>query len=115
MEAAVNALQGKLIDTTERRITIQVVQKVVARYYNMSPQQLLERTRRQAIARPRQIAMYLATRLTQASLPDIGARFGGFDHTTIMYARDRIAELIEHDLKVRQEVDALIRLVRREA
>jgi chromosomal replication initiator protein len=87
---------------------------VVARYFNMTTQQLLERTRRQSIARPRQIAMYLATRLTQASLPDIGQRFGGFDHTTIMYARDRIAELLETDSKMRQEVDTLIRLIRRE-
>jgi chromosomal replication initiator protein len=80
----------------------------------MTTAQLLERTRRQSIARPRQIAMYLATRLTHASLPDIGQRFGGFDHTTIMYARDRIAELLEKDAKMRQEVDTLIRLIRRE-
>jgi chromosomal replication initiator protein len=114
VDVAVNALQGKLIDSVERRVTVQNVQKVVARYFNMTTQQLLERTRRQSIARPRQIAMYLATRLTQASLPDIGQRFGGFDHTTIMYARDRIAELLETDSKMRQEVDTLIRLIRRE-
>ncbi len=114
LEAAANALQGKLTDAAERRITVQLVQKVVARYYNMSVAQLLERTRRHAVARPRQMAMYLATQMTQASLPDIGARFGGFDHTTIMYARDRISELTREDVKVSQEVDTLIRLVRRE-
>jgi chromosomal replication initiator protein len=80
----------------------------------MTPQQLLERTRRHSIARPRQLAMYLATKMTHASLPDIGARFGGFDHTTIMYARDRIAELSETDIKLKQDIEMLMRLIRRE-
>ncbi len=114
VEAAANALQGKLSDAADRRITVQLVQKVVARYFNMTPQQLLERTRRHAIARPRQVAMYLATKMTHASLPDIGARFGGFDHTTIMYARDRIAELLEADIKLKQDIEVLARLIRRE-
>lgn len=114
VEAAANALQGKLSDAADRRITVQLVQKVVARYFNMTPQQLLERTRRHAIARPRQVAMYLATKMTHASLPDIGARFGGFDHTTIMYARDRIAELLETDIKLKQDIEVLVRLIRRE-
>ncbi len=114
MEAAATALQGKLSDAAERRITVHLVLKVVARYYNMTVQQLLERTRRHAIARPRQVAMFLCTKMTSASLPDIGHRFGGFDHTTIMYARDRIAALLETDLKLRQEIDTLVRLIRRE-
>ena len=62
LEAAANALQSKLSEAAERRITVQLVQKVVARHYSMSVQQLLERTRRQSIARPRQIAMFLACR-----------------------------------------------------
>jgi chromosomal replication initiator protein len=90
------------------------VQKVVARHCGMTVQQLLQRTRRHAIARPRQIAMYLACRLTQASLPDIGQRFGGFDHTTIMYARDRIAELVAKDPAFSAEMEAIIRAIRRE-
>jgi chromosomal replication initiator protein len=114
VEAAANALQNKLADSAERRITVQLVQKVVARYYNMTVPQWLERTRRQAVARPRQIGMHLAAKLTHASLPDIGQRFGGFDHTTIMYARDRISELMETDGKLRLEIDTLMRLIRRE-
>lgn len=94
------------------RVTVQLVQKVVARHYNMSVQQLLERTRRHAIARPRQVAMYLACTATQASLPDIGARFGGFDHTTVMYARDRIAALIETDAELKSDVQKLTRLIK---
>jgi chromosomal replication initiator protein len=114
MEAAANALQGKLSDGADRRITVQLVQKVVARQHGMSVQQLLERTRRQSIARPRQLAMYLATKMTHASLPDIGQRFGGFDHTTIMYARDRIEELAQTDVKLKADIEALARMIKRE-
>ena len=114
LEAAANALQAKLSDAAERRITVQLVQKVVARHYAMTPQQLLERTRRHAIARPRQVAMFLACRMTHASLPDIGQRFGGFDHTTIMYARDRIAALAETDANLKAELEGIARAIRRE-
>jgi len=114
LEAAANALQNKLSDAAERRITVTLVQKVVARHYGMSVQQLLERTRRHTVARPRQIAMFLACRMTHASLPDIGQRFGGFDHTTIMYARDRIAALVEQDANFKAEIEALARAIRRE-
>ncbi len=114
LEAAANALQSKLSDAAERRITVQVVIKVVARHFNMTVQQLLERTRRHAVARPRQIAMFLACRMTHASLPDIGQRFGGFDHTTIMYARDRIAELAEKEAVLKAELDVIMRAIRRE-
>src|SRR5262249_2144654 len=114
LEAAANALQSKLSESAERRITVQLVIKVVARHFNMTPQQLLERTRRHAIARPRQPARYLACRMTHASLPDIGQRFGGFDHTTVMYARDRIADLVEKDATVKAELEGLMRAIRRE-
>ncbi len=114
LEAAANALQSKLSDAAERRITVQLVQKVVARHFGMSVQQLLERTRRHAIARPRQVAMFLACRMTHASLPDIGQRFGGFDHTTIMYARDRIAALVEQDVAFKAEMETIARAIRRE-
>jgi len=114
LEAAANALQTQLSDASERRITVQLVQKVVARHYNMSLQQLLERTRRHSIARPRQIAMFLACKMTHASLPDIGARFGGFDHTTVMYARDRIGALTEQDVTFRGEIENIARAIRRE-
>jgi chromosomal replication initiator protein len=114
LEAAANALQSKLSDSAERRITVQLVQKVVARHYNMSVQQLLERTRRHSIARPRQVAMFLACKMTHASLPDIGQRFGGFDHTTIMYARDRIGALSEQDPNLKAELEGIARAVRRE-
>jgi chromosomal replication initiator protein len=114
MEAAANALQAKLSEAAEKRITVQLVQRVVARHYNMSVQQLLERTRRHTIARPRQTAMFLACRMTQASLPDIGARFGGFDHTTVMYARDRVQALVEQDAAFKAEIEGIMRAIKRE-
>jgi chromosomal replication initiator protein len=114
LEAAANALQAKLAEAAEKRITVHIVQRVVARHYSMSVQQLLERTRRHTIARPRQVAMFLACRMTQASLPDIGVRFGGFDHTTVMYARDRIAQLVEQDPAFKAEIENIARAIRRE-
>lgn len=114
LDAAANALQSKFAASAERRVTVQLVQKVVARHYGMSVQQLLERTRRQSVARPRQVAMYLACRMTNASLPDIGQRFGGYDHTTVMYARERIGELAERDALFKTEIENIVRDVKRE-
>ncbi len=114
LEAAATALHSKLAEASERRVTVQLVQKVVARHFGMTPQQLLERTRRHAIARPRQIAMFLACRMTHASLPDIGQRFGGFDHTTIMYARDKVQDLVDQDANLKAEVEGIARAIRRE-
>lgn len=89
------------------RVTVRRCQELVAAEYGMSVTSLLDRSRRQPLARIRQIAMYLATQLTAASLPDIGTRFGGKDHTTIMYARDRIALLMGVDQELRREVERL--------
>lgn len=113
LEAAANALQNKFADA-ERRVTVNLVQKVVARHHGMTVPQLLERTRRHAVARPRQVAMYVCCKMTAASLPDIGQRFGGYDHTTVMYARDRIAEMAEADPVFKAEIEAIMRAVKRE-
>lgn len=85
--------------------TVEQIQKAVARYYKMTVKELLERTRRHAVARPRQVAMYLAWRYSQASLPDIGQRFGGFDHTTVLYARDMVIQRMKDDKEFAGEVD----------
>ncbi|MBI1251405.1 MAG: hypothetical protein GC189_08030 [Alphaproteobacteria bacterium] len=125
VEAAQNALRGRLPqESGERRITIQMIQKVVARFYNMTVPELLRRSRQRSIARPRQIAFYLCTQMTQASLPDIGRRFAevanrdektkGYDHTTVMYSRDKIIEELQQDEKLRQEIEAIKKLIRRE-
>lgn len=95
------------------RITVRLCQVVVAREFEMTREQLLAKTRRQAVSHPRQIAMYLATQLTEASLPDIGDRFGGFDHTTVMYARDRVAARMAEDEELRRLVEQLAHRISR--
>ncbi|MGE0830211.1 MAG: DnaA/Hda family protein [Hyphomonadaceae bacterium] len=114
LESAEAALRDKLNDRAERPIKVATVLKVVARHNNMTVEQLLTRSRQRAYARPRQIAAFLCTQLTQASLPDIGRRFGNFDHSTILYSRDKIKQMMETDSKLRVEIDVLIRLIRKE-
>jgi len=115
LEAAENALRGKLNDRGDNKLVkVATVLKVVARHNNMTVDQLLTRSRQRAFARPRQIAAYLCTKLTPASLPDIGRRFGGFDHSTILYSRNKIQEAMETDQRLRGEVDALTRLIHKE-
>lgn len=96
----------------EKRPTIDLIIKTTARSFGLSPQQMLARTRQQAIARPRQVAMYLACQMTTRSLPHIGKRFGNFDHTTVLYARERVPQLIDKDPAFRAEVEQAIRAIR---
>ncbi len=115
MDVAETALRGKLANlAAEKRVTIQLVQKVVAAHYGMTVEELLSRTRQQNIARPRQIAMYLALKLAKRSLPFTGDKFGGFDHTTVMFARNKIARMVEEDPAFKAEIEEIIRKVRRE-
>lgn len=115
LEAAENALRGKMMDRAEiKPVRVATVLKVVARHNNMTVEQLLTRSRQRAFAQPRQIAAYLCTQLTHASLPDIGRRFGGFDHSTILYSRNKIRAALETDPRIRSEVDTLTRLIQKE-
>jgi len=77
----------------EKRITVDEIQKVVADYFKLKQADLLSERRTRAVARPRHVAMYLAKQLTTRSYPDIGRRFGGRDHTTVLHAVKRIEEL----------------------
>ncbi len=79
----------------ERQLTLDAIQKVVSEYFNMKVSDLLSKRRSRTIARPRQIAMALAKELTRHSLPEIGQAFGGRDHTTVLHACRKIAELRE--------------------
>lgn len=114
MEVAEAALRGKLANLAEKRVTIQQVQKSVAAHYNMTVDELLSRTRQQSIARPRQIAMYLALKLAKRSLPFTGEKFGGFDHTTVMFARNKFQKLYDEDVNVRAELDEIVRKIKRD-
>jgi chromosomal replication initiator protein len=90
-------------------LTVETVQKEVANYFNVKLQDLKSPKRHQAIARPRQIAMYLARKLCKASYPDLGQRFGGKDHTTVLSACRKIESLVQSDPKTRHTVEELER------
>lgn len=94
-----------------RRIRIEDIQRVVASHYNVSKADLLSSRRTRTIVRPRQIAMYLAKVLTPRSLPEIGRRFGGRDHTTVLHAVRKIEGMIEGDKTLAEEIELLKRII----
>lgn len=93
----------------ERRITVDEIQKAAAEHFSLRQADLLSERRTRAIARPRQIAMYLCKQLTTRSYPDIGRRFGGRDHTTVLHGVRKIEELMPKDDQIARDVEALIR------
>lgn len=95
----------------QKRVRIEDIQRVVARHYNVSRQELVSNRRTRVIVKPRQIAMYLSKTLTPRSFPEIGRRFGGRDHTTVLHAVRKIEELISADQKLSQEIELLRRLI----
>ncbi|TMK74475.1 MAG: chromosomal replication initiator protein DnaA [Actinobacteria bacterium] len=92
----------------EKIITIEQVQRKVCDLFAVKPSDLKAKTRTKTIAFPRQVAMYLARKLTHASLAEIGRAFGGKDHTTVLHAVDKITTLLEEDPKLRKTIDTLI-------
>ncbi|HEX9905746.1 MAG TPA: chromosomal replication initiator protein DnaA [Propylenella sp.] len=94
-----------------RRIKIEDIQKVVATHFNVSKQDMLSARRTRAIVRPRQIAMYLAKTMTPRSFPEIGKRFGGRDHTTVLHAVRKVEELAAADAALAQEIELLKRMI----
>jgi len=100
-----------LLRANERRITIDDIQRRVADYYNLRLADLLSARRARVVARPRQVAMYLSKQLTTRSLPEIGRKFGGRDHTTVMHAVRKIEELKIADTAIREDVDMLWRML----
>ena len=97
--------------TDTRRIKIEDIQRVVSKHYNVSKQDLLSSRRTRSIVWPRQIAMYLAKSLTLRSLPEIGRRFGGRDHTTVLHAVRKVEELLSSDEVLTQEIEVLKRML----
>jgi chromosomal replication initiator protein len=96
----------------DKRITVDDIQKATAEHYQLRQADLLSERRTRSVARPRQTAMWLCKRLTTRSLPDIGRRFGGRDHTTVLHAVRRIEELKQTDAQLSQDIDALVRKLR---
>lgn len=96
----------------DRHVTIDEVKKYVAEFFSLKPQDLLLKSRRREIVRPRQIAMYLSRQLTQRSFPEIAQRFNKMDHTTVMHGCDQIKRLCEADPVFAAEVEKIKRSIR---
>ncbi|TNF59352.1 MAG: chromosomal replication initiator protein DnaA [Rhodobacteraceae bacterium] len=98
-----------VLKASERKITVEEIQRQVADYYNIRMSDIIGPKRLRTYARPRQVAMYLAKQLTSRSLPEIGRRFGGRDHTTIMHGVRRIEELKATDGQIAEDIELLRR------
>ena len=111
IELAALALRDLAQAAEPARVRIDDILKVVGRHYNVARADLLSPRRAQSIVRPRQIGMYLAKKLTSRSLPEIGRRFGGRDHSTVLHAVRKIEELMQSDDRLAREVALLMRLI----
>jgi len=100
-----------LLRANDRRITVEDIQKQVAAHYNIKVSDMHSARRSRSVARPRQVAMYLSKKFTTKSLPDIGRRFGGKDHTTVMHAVKKVEELIGSDAEFCSDVEMLSRML----
>ena len=98
-----------LLRANDRRVTIEEIQKAVIDHYAIRMADMTSARRSRSIARPRQVAMYLAKQLTPRSLPEIGKRFGGRDHTTVMHAVRQIEKLSQEDSQIASDLDVLKR------
>jgi chromosomal replication initiator protein len=103
---------GPHLRGAEKRVTVDEIQKATAEHYGMKQADLISERRNRAIARPRQAAMWLAKHLTNRSLPDIGRRFGGRDHTTVLHAVRRIEALKAGDAQLTRDLEILTRKLR---
>ena len=109
LEMAEREMRDLIRPAEPKRVRIEDIQRVVARQYNVSRADLLSSRRTANVVRPRQIAMYLAKILTLRSLPEIGRRFGGRDHTTVLHAVRKIENLAGNDSALAEEIESLKR------
>jgi chromosomal replication initiator protein len=101
-----------LIAVQTRQVSLENIQKVVADYYKIKVAEMYSKKRSQAVARPRQMAMYLSKELTQLSLPEIGSNFGGRDHTTVLHACRKIVELRDSNPTIAHDLTVLLQVLR---
>ena len=100
-----------LLKSSNRRITIDEIQNKVASYYNIKIDDLISSRRIRTFARPRQVAMYLTKKLTTRSLPEIGRKFGGRDHTTVIHAVKKIEELKQNNPKFDEDINLITQMI----
>jgi chromosomal replication initiator protein len=98
-----------ILRASERKITVEEIQRRVSDHYNIRLSDMLGPKRVRSFARPRQVAMYLAKQMTSRSLPEIGRRFGGRDHTTVLHGVKRIEELRQQDGQIAEDLEMLRR------
>ena len=110
LESAQEVLHD-LLRANDRRVTIEEIQKRVAEHFQIKLADMSSPRRARAVARPRQVAMYLAKQLTSRSLPEIGRKFGGRDHTTVMHAVRKVDELMALDSSFTEDIDLLRRML----
>jgi len=108
LEKAQDALSD-ILRASDRKVTVEEIQRKVAEHFNIRMSDMIGPKRQRSIARPRQVAMYLSKSLTTRSLPDIGRRFGGRDHTTVMHGVRRIEELKLNDTQLAEDLEMLRR------
>ncbi len=109
LEMAEREMRDLIRPAEPKRVRIEDIQRIVARQYNVSRADLLSSRRTANVVRPRQVAMYLAKVLTLRSLPEIGRRFGGRDHTTVLHAVRKIENLVGNDSTLADEIETLKR------
>jgi chromosomal replication initiator protein len=110
LESAQEVLHD-VLRASDRRVSIEEIQKRVAEHYRIRTSDMHSARRARAVARPRQVAMYLSKQLTSRSLPEIGRKFGGRDHTTVMHAVRKIEELRAADNSLAEDIDLLRRML----
>ncbi|MCK8824527.1 chromosomal replication initiator protein DnaA [Fuchsiella alkaliacetigena] len=113
IELAQKALKDIVPTTSEpKEITIELIQKIVTDYYELDMKDMKSKKRTRAITFPRQIAMYIARKITDSSLPKIGEKFGGKDHTTVLHAYEKINKQIKEDKELNSTIKKLINRVK---
>ena len=110
LESSQEVLQD-VLKAHDRRVTIEEIQRKVAEHWSIRLTDMTSARRARNVARPRQVAMYLAKQLTSRSLPEIGRKFGNRDHTTVMHAVSRVAELMAGDTEFQESVELLRRML----
>lgn len=111
LESAQLVLRDLIHSDEPRKVMIEDIQRMVAKHFNISKSDLISQRRTRAIVRPRQIAMYLCKTMTPRSLPEIGKRFGGRDHTTVIHAVQKVEQLMGEDRGFSDDVELLKRLL----
>ena len=112
-EAVAYEVLKDMIMENQKKITVDLIQRIVADYFEVRPSDMTAKRRSRSVAYPRHIAMYLSREMTTLSFPELGEQFGGRDHTTVLYACEKIKKDIKKDQKTKSLVDKLVFEIRK--